>query len=175
MANRFDTDKTHKAMKKLLYYSLLILTTGCVTIRSNVNKDAIPKFTNILVVLEMKKASDKAANAYLSAFPEKYNYSVCAIAHDELSFESLQDKIQKQAEICKSEAILLVKTTNLGTYNYYYGNYPNSTPTTFYAEMSLLSDEKPFWKAQVEGGNGEGGVDPKNMVNRLILDGVIGK
>ena len=174
MANRFDFNKTHKAMKKLLCYFFSILTTGCVTIRSNVTKDTIPKFTNILVVLEMKKASDDAANDYLSAFPEKYNYSICAIAYDELSFESLQDKIQKQAEICKSEAILLVKTTNLGTFNHY-GAYTSSTPTTFYAEMSLLSDKKPFWKAQIQSGYREGGINPKSIINRLIEDGVISK
>ena len=161
-------------MKKLFCYSLLILMTGCIRIRSNVTKDAIPKFTNILVVLEMKKASDDAANAYLSAFPEKYNYSVCAIAYDELSFESLQSKIQTQTEICKSEAILLIKTTNLSTYNHY-GTYYNNTPTSYYAEMSLISDKKPFWKAQIQSPNRERGLSPRSVVNKLIEDGVISK
>ena len=173
-------------MKKSLCYSLLLLATGCVSIpiRSNVTKDSIPKFTNILVVLEMKKASDQAANLYLSAFPS--HYSICSIAYDALSIETLDEKINKQATMCNSEAVLMIRTTKtaqlvaanryLPTPPYYFPSY-RRLPGEFFMEMSLLSDKKPFWKAEIVDGFAvsDETINAKRIVNQLITDGVISK
>lgn len=160
-------------MKKTFIYLLLFVVSSCVSIRSNVKKENVPKFTNILVVLKMKVASDEQAAKFLKVFPARY--TVCAMAYDELSFENLNDKTNEYIQLCKSEVILKITTTQKGHSNYdSFGNSSN-TAYEYFAEMSDISNQNVFWKAQITNTHNMEDFNPKAIVNRLILDGIISK
>ncbi len=160
-------------MKKLCLYLSLFLAVGCVSIRSNVG--AVPKFSKILVVLKMNQADDDYAGKYLWVFPKKYE--VCAIAQDTISIVSLKEKTDQWLDQCKSEAILTITTQKIGykTGTYYGTHYaPHSVPYILYAEMRLVSDNRPFWKAQIGTAPIVGETfDPERIVAQLKRDEVI--
>ena len=159
-------------MKKLGVYLSLFLIFGCVSIRSNVG--TVPSFSKILVVLKMNRADDEYANKYLRAFPKKYE--VCAITHDTISLVSLKEKTAQWLNQCKSEAILTITTQKVGyPGGVYAGRYVSQgMPYEIFAEMRLVSDGKPVWKAQINTGYMLGETfEPSRTINQLKRDGVL--
>ena len=162
-----------KSMKKVCFYLSLFLVFSCVSIRSNVG--AVPGFRKILVVLKMNRANDEYANKYLRAFPKQYE--VCAITHDTISLVNLKEKTAQWLNYCKSDAILTITTQNVGysTGGVYAGQYVSrGIPYGIFAEMRMVSDGKPFWKAQISTGYMLGETfEPARVVNQLKRDGVL--
>jgi hypothetical protein len=160
-------------MKKLCIYLSLFLTFGCVSIRSNVG--TVPNFSKILVILKMNRADDDYASKYLRLFPEKYE--ICAIAHDTISIVSLKDKTEQWLNQCHSEVILTITTQKVGysTGTVYGEHYvPQDVPYQLFAEMRLVSDSKPFWKAVIRATPVVGETfDPQRVVSQLKRDGVV--
>jgi len=80
--------------KRLSLCFLLGRPTGCASVQSTTNNDAIPTFNRILVASKLPNVSDRYVVEYLNAFPQ--NYPICPIAISPLSFEKPNDIIQRE-------------------------------------------------------------------------------
>lgn len=158
-----------RTLRYLLLSSLVGLLAGCVTvnIQSNVKRDAVPDFRRILIVSKLSTLDPAYLPEFQTAFPP--TYQVCSVADSPIAFESSEELIKEQQEVCGSEVLLTLGFSR--NYTRGGGEYISSY-NEVYVEMSSFSSGKPFWKAIIttEGGNE---IPPRKIVNQLIEDGII--
>lgn len=155
-----------------LRYSYLVmvgLLTGCVAvnIQSNVRPEARPDFQRILIVSKLPVQGADYLARFQTAFPP--TYQVCSVADSPIAFETSNELIENQQQICKSEVILSLGFSRNYTAG---GGKVIASFNEVYAEMSSFASGKPFWKAIITT-SGSNEIPPRKIVNQLIKDGVI--
>lgn len=155
-----------------MYQALLIIIfvnlMGCVTatIQSNVKADDKPAFRRILLMSRLSTVTPTYLPKFQTAFP--VGSQVCTVVNSPISFDSLEETIDKQRQRCQSEVLLTIDFNR--NYTSGGGKY-SSSYNELYMEMTSLTTGKPFWKAIVTAGDTE--VSPRLIVNQLIKDGII--
>ncbi|WP_461088912.1 hypothetical protein [Spirosoma gilvum] len=154
----------------LLISSLLISLTGCVTatIQSNVKADAKPEFKRILIVSRLPKTNPTYLASLQTAFPA--GYQVCTVSNSPISFESAEEAIEKQRQTCQSEVVLTIDFNR--SYTSGSGRYISSN-NELLLEMKSLTTGIPFWKALVTTSLSNNEIVPRELVTKLINDGII--
>ncbi|TAE24015.1 MAG: hypothetical protein EAZ91_21140 [Cytophagales bacterium] len=159
----------------LLTISGIILLTSCMTMRSNIQSESIPKVKRILIVTKTRKPQPSYEADFRRNLPE--GYEVCTINLDRLSLTS-DDTIREEVLGCKSDAILTIATTYRGNLLVGDSNDTNSRPSTgaaqFNLEMRSATEKKPFWRAIISTTPilGEK-LSARTIVRRLLRDGVL--
>jgi len=144
--------------------------TGCmnVSIQSNVKPDEKPEFRRILVVSNLPNMAPTFLARFQTAFPT--GYQVCTVSNSSIDFDSPEESIEKQRQTCQSEVSLSIDFNR--NYTSGYGKYISSNNELLLV-MTNLTTNKPFWKAIVTTG-GANEVPPREIVQQLIKDGIIG-
>ena len=71
-------------------------------------------FTRILVVLKLRRLSDRCAQQFHQAFPA--NYQVCTVLLDQYQPATHTEQISKWENDCQSEVVLTVERTYRGSF-----------------------------------------------------------
>lgn len=155
---------------KLLVICQLVTLTGCmnVSIQSNVKPDEKPEFRRILVVSNLPNMAPTYLARFQTAFPT--GYQVCTVSNSSIDFDSPEEAIDKKRQACQSEVSLSIDFNR--NYTSGYGKYISSNNELLLV-MTNLATNKPFWKAIVTTG-GANEVPPREIVQQLIKDGIIG-
>lgn len=159
-------------MRTLLFFVLIGLLTGCVSIRSSVKSGEVPKFKRILVVTKMYDPPRGYEQRYLNVFPKEYE--VCVVGITPLSFNP-DSLVNAELTYCKSDVMLIIRLDQEGvvSYNNIGGVAHNtSTPSRYLAEMKSGATGQPFWKAQLSG-SVAGVIPPRMVVKQLLKDGIL--
>ncbi|CAN5446176.1 hypothetical protein BH09BAC4_BH09BAC4_01420 [soil metagenome] len=167
--NTTSTKRMKTALYQVLLVSLLASLTSCyrTPIQSNVKREAKPEFRRILVVSNLSTVEPTYLPTFQTAFP--VGYQVCTVSNSPISFDSLEESIEKQRQACQSEVVLTIDFNR----NYTYGSGKSiSSHNELYLEMKSLATGRPFWKAIVTTGS-YWEVPPKWIIRQLIKDGVI--
>ncbi|WP_240625457.1 hypothetical protein [Spirosoma pollinicola] len=135
--------------------------------QTNVKTDAKPEFRRILVVSKLPAVKETYLPSFQTAFPT--GYQVCAVSNSPISFDSLEEAIEKKRQTCQSEVVLTIDFNR--NYTTGYGRYITSNNELF-MEMINLSTGKPFWRAIVTTA-GDNEIPPRQIVQQLIKDRVI--
>lgn len=155
---------------KLLAICQLVTLTGCmnISIQSNVKPAEKPAFKRILVVSNLPNMEPTYLPRFQTAFPT--GYQVCTVSNSPIDFDSPEEAIDKKRQACQSEVSLTIDFNR--NYTSGYGKYISSNNELLLV-MTNLTTTKPFWKAIVTTG-GANEVPPRQIVNQLIKDGIIG-
>ena len=155
---------------KFLAIIFLITLSSCmnVSIQSNVKPAEKPEFKRILVVSNLPNMAPIYLARFQTAFPT--GYQVCTVSNSPIDFDSPEESIEKQRQTCQSEVSLSIDFNR--NYTSGYGKYISSNNELLLV-MTNLATNKPFWKAIVTTG-GANEVPPRQIVNQLIKDGIIG-
>ncbi len=170
----FDQHQLLNLMKSIVYGlligSLLVCLTGCVTatFQTNVKTDATPAFKRILIVSRLPTTKPDYLASLQTAFPP--GYQVCTVANSPISFETAEEAIEKQRQACQSEVVLTIDFNR--SYTSGSGRYISSN-NELLLEMKSLATGIPFWKALVTTGLSDNEILPRELVTRLIKDGII--
>lgn len=158
-----------KTLRHVLLTSILATLTGCVSvnIQSNARPNVQPDFRRILIVSRLSVLSPDYLPRFRDAFPP--NYQVCSVANDAISFGNLDESIRQGIRDCDSEVLLTLGFSR--NYTSGGGEYIASY-NEIYAEMSSIASGKPFWKAVITT-SGSSEVPPRQIINKLLDDGVI--
>ncbi|GAB4032271.1 hypothetical protein [Spirosoma jeollabukense] len=152
---------------KFLMAGLLASQTGCVTVKSSINSDAIPTFSRVLIVTKMRNAPDSYVRQFARTFPA--GYEVYTLALSPLSFENPDAAIKKQLDECHSDVILTIELVQAGHTSRY-----SSYPYQYNAEMQTVATGQPFWKAIISSNPTYGEqVPPGSVIKRLLADHII--
>ncbi|MBD2702043.1 hypothetical protein IC229_15440 [Spirosoma sp. BT702] len=156
-----------KTLYKWLVVTIMVSLTGCVTVKSNVQADAIPTFKRVLIVTKLRKASEKYVQGFARQFPR--NYDVCTLALTPLSFGNPDEEIRKQVANCQSDVILTLELVQRGQSSQY-----TNVPYEYDVDMKTAATGQPFWKAIVSSNPTYGEqVPPSSIIKRLLEDHVI--
>lgn len=146
---------------------IVALLTGCVSVSSNVKRDAIPAFERVLVITKLGYRSDGYAQKLAQSLP--IEYESCSVAINPLSFDDADSLVYQQAGVCQSEVTLFIELQQEGFASRY-----ASQPYLYGAEMRSLATNRAFWKANFWIEPALGGPPPiRTVVKRLLDDGVL--
>ena len=158
-----------KKITQLTVISLIAGLTGCVSVRSNSNTDAVPPvFNRVLVVTKLRNAPDTYVQQFATSFPS--GYEVCTLALSPLSFENPDEAIRKRVAECHSDVILTLDLVKTG-FNVYKGA---NQPYQFDASMKSAATGQPFWKAIISSSTAyDEEVPPNAILKQLLKDNII--
>lgn len=156
-------------MTQVVAISLVAGLTGCVTVRSNTNDNALPpSFNRVLIVTKLRNAPDTYVQKFARVFPS--GYEVCTLALSPLSFDNPDEAIRKQAESCHSEVILTLDLVKTG-FNVYRGN---NMPYEFDVSMKSVTTGQSFWKAIISSNTTyKEEIPPTAILKQLLKDNII--
>jgi hypothetical protein len=156
-------------MRFALLFSLTItlLLSGCMTFTTNMDREAIPSFSRILIVSRLPVNTSQMLAEFARSFPK--NYQVCIVNADRLALINPDTLIQQKIAECGSEVMLTVNferdyTDRIGS------NGRINGVEEYLLEMKNLRTNKPFWKAIA---SSEYGFNPREAVVQLRNDNII--
>lgn len=128
-------------------------------------------FTRILVVLKLRRPSDRYAQQFQQAFPA--SYQVCTILLDQYQPATHAEAIRKRGNDCQSEVVLTVERTYKGKFLSL--DAPDGDDfSQFSFDMRPISTTESFWRGAASTPSRKGEYfSARSIVSRLQRDGII--